>query len=1624
MSKNKEWGEIHMKRAAHSFLLMYIAICVLLLNISWVAAAEEKTAPPAKPLYNDVTSDNPNYAFVTYLAKRGIVSGFSDGTYHPADSLTRAQAAVIMTKAAGLTYAAVNASSFKDVPASHWAINYITAAEKAGYLKGFGDGTFRPEQTLTRAQAVSLIMRLATQKERASLPVLTDMNNQHWAAADMATALALKMIETDSQKISPESPMNRGSLCRALAILLTQDPGLNQAVLLGKVTEVQGSINLTRGGKTEALRENMSIAQGDVIDSVKGSKARVSFPDGSSTLIEENSHLIINKAVGRNYIKQDGTPGVAIDFLNIDMKQGTVFGALATKQEDIGKEATKAQAGLSPLFASQNSLKQLAAAATDQSPAWYKTAEKKKVKVKIDMPWGVAAVRGTFYKTTVNEDGSCKVSCLTGNVDLAGKNGGTVPLGANQTSFINSSGNAPAPAAPMDQSEINAFNQEQVWVLETAVQIDMNREALVGIMASSAKVDVSVQNQKTALTTLQVIINALQASGIQITNEMKNSLRDQLNQIDKQLNNPYQGANIQSQLSASQGNTNTNSSSGSNSSSGGSGGSTPSTISSFTYDTAGTYGTQDETQPLTVSSITINAAGVTIRNMTVQGNVTVNQHGATLQNITIAGNLVLGAGIAEGDATLINVRITGDTVIAGGGGHSIHLVGRSLASVTVDKENNSIRIVAEGDTSIGTLTLKSGATLEESGVTGSGFSNIICSSEIPAKATIILSGSFNSLVVDGGNLDILLASGSVAAVEVNAANTSLNMVAGTSITTLTANASAIVTGAGQIATAVINAVGVTLEKVPLDWKIKDGLTVNIAGTTVTSDGPISNACDLSGVTTLPDPVITNNTITATVPSSQTTVTVSPTISQYATWKLYSDQACETEISNTIPCPSTAYIKVTAQDGEASQVYTLTVNTTAMNTGSHDCDVLAVANLSGTNIAANNTTGTITGQVTGANSIMVSPIVSPDATWKLYSDSNCQTEINDNPMSLPNPTNIAYLKVTAQDGTTSKVYTLTITRISNACDLSAVAGLTLTPSTHTVTGDVYGAVNVTINPTVSSNATWKLYSNSACTAEIANPIPTSQATNIDYIKVTAQDGTTSQVYTLVINRPDIAAANSACDVLALADLTNASITAGTITGDVIALTSFTVNPIISSGTAWQLYSDQGCTATIVDHIMPLPNAANTAYIKVTAADGTTTQVYTLTVNYISKACDVLAVASLSNSSIASGAITGDISGVSSITLSLTVSPNATWRLYSDSACSQEITNKTMSVANARNIVYVKVTAQDGNTSQVYTLMVKRLSDTCDVLAIANIMEQSIAGTTISGKVANSTATLEIVPNINGVSWKLFNADGVTENATNSLSLAVGNNTACIKVTAEAGNSKTYTLIIKRISNGASVVNKDGGNAYAITDGAPGSIAGNTVAITTNMTVNDFLSHLDKDTSASWKVVSSLDSTSINNAKSFSKVTARGDLATLRILDKLAVLAEDGKTVKIYDIDVQLGTPDYGAGEPPTAPKIDIHVHNGNGSITVTERNVQLKISYPSFGFVWGDYRYFVYSFADGRPWVAIVAFDSDNQVVDNWVHGIGASRWIDGLNPNDDGKVSIIINGNKYWNSWTEIKIFK
>ena len=109
--------------------------------------------------FSDVTSDSWYNQTVSTLASMGILKGYEDGTFRPNASITRAEFAAIATRFFEETGATYEPGTFTDVTGSEWFAGAIMDAVNLGLIGGYEDGTVRPNNNITRAEACAIVNR-------------------------------------------------------------------------------------------------------------------------------------------------------------------------------------------------------------------------------------------------------------------------------------------------------------------------------------------------------------------------------------------------------------------------------------------------------------------------------------------------------------------------------------------------------------------------------------------------------------------------------------------------------------------------------------------------------------------------------------------------------------------------------------------------------------------------------------------------------------------------------------------------------------------------------------------------------------------------------------------------------------------------------------------------------------------------------------------------------------------------------------------------------------------------------------------------------------------------------------------------------------------------------------------------------------------------------------------------------------------------------------------------------------------------------------------------------------------------------------------------------------------------
>lgn len=163
--------------------------------------------------FNDVPKTHPNYADIMYLVDKGVIQ--DSATFGIKDIVTREEVAVMIAKALGLNGATAVDTQFKDVAKTNKNSGYIQAAANAGIINGYDDGTFRPANKVTRGHMAAFIARAF--KLPAGTKTFKDVGKNHTAYAAVSQ-LAAAGITTgyDDGTFKPQNHLSRAHIAAFL----------------------------------------------------------------------------------------------------------------------------------------------------------------------------------------------------------------------------------------------------------------------------------------------------------------------------------------------------------------------------------------------------------------------------------------------------------------------------------------------------------------------------------------------------------------------------------------------------------------------------------------------------------------------------------------------------------------------------------------------------------------------------------------------------------------------------------------------------------------------------------------------------------------------------------------------------------------------------------------------------------------------------------------------------------------------------------------------------------------------------------------------------------------------------------------------------------------------------------------------------------------------------------------------------------------------------------------------------------------------------------------------------------------------------------------------------------------
>lgn len=175
-------------------------------------------AETTAPVFTDVDADSTTGKAIYKLVNAGVLNGYTDGTFKPNNPLTRAELCKIVNLV--FDYTEADTENFTDVSTNDWFYSYVAIAKKAGYITGHGDGTFKGNDYLTREQACAIITRVTELFDLTMTETITDTVSD-WAVPYVNKVVANRLMSLEAGgKFRATENITRGELTAVMAVFV------------------------------------------------------------------------------------------------------------------------------------------------------------------------------------------------------------------------------------------------------------------------------------------------------------------------------------------------------------------------------------------------------------------------------------------------------------------------------------------------------------------------------------------------------------------------------------------------------------------------------------------------------------------------------------------------------------------------------------------------------------------------------------------------------------------------------------------------------------------------------------------------------------------------------------------------------------------------------------------------------------------------------------------------------------------------------------------------------------------------------------------------------------------------------------------------------------------------------------------------------------------------------------------------------------------------------------------------------------------------------------------------------------------------------------------------------------
>ncbi len=167
-------------------------------------------------IFADIRRTDPNYEAIKYLKDHDIINGYGDGTFRPNQTVNRAEALKMLMLAFNVDVGGPFELNFTDVDKSAWYASTLSTAVARGIVKGYDDGTFKPGNTVNRAEYIKVLFAANNIQPNSEITKpYDDVSLDQWFAGYAFLANKMNLLDPD-KNFNPAGGMTRAGVAKTI----------------------------------------------------------------------------------------------------------------------------------------------------------------------------------------------------------------------------------------------------------------------------------------------------------------------------------------------------------------------------------------------------------------------------------------------------------------------------------------------------------------------------------------------------------------------------------------------------------------------------------------------------------------------------------------------------------------------------------------------------------------------------------------------------------------------------------------------------------------------------------------------------------------------------------------------------------------------------------------------------------------------------------------------------------------------------------------------------------------------------------------------------------------------------------------------------------------------------------------------------------------------------------------------------------------------------------------------------------------------------------------------------------------------------------------------------------------